>query len=83
MPLVNRQQLLTEAQDIENLVHGLLKVFSLRIGIVTRRAFREAHVLDLIAGVQTLLAITEPMLRALCLAASSVGRGRPTSSDAS
>ena len=39
MPLVNRQQLLTEAQDIENLVHGLLKVFSLRIGIVTRRVF--------------------------------------------
>ena len=33
MALVNRQQLLNKAQDIENSVRGSLKVFGLRIGM--------------------------------------------------
>lgn len=63
MALVSRQQLLTKAQDIENTVRGSLKVFGLRIGSVTRRAF-ETRVLELVADVPSLLAITEPMLHA-------------------
>ena len=62
MLLVNRQQLLTKAQDIENSVRGSLKVFGLRIGVVTRRVF-ETRVLELVADHQILGAITEPMLR--------------------
>jgi transposase len=62
MLLVNRQQLLTKAMDLENSVRGSLKVFGLRIGMVTRRAF-EARVLELVAADRSLLAITEPMLR--------------------
>jgi transposase len=62
MLLVNRQQLLTKAQDIENSVRGSLKVFGLRIGIVSRRVF-EARVLELVADHQIIGAITEPMLR--------------------
>jgi transposase len=62
MLLVNRQQLLTKALDLENSVRGSLKVFGLRVGTVTRRAF-EARVLELVADDRSLLAITEPMLR--------------------
>jgi transposase len=62
MALVNRQQLLNKAHDIENAVRGSLKVFGLRIGIVTRRAFEE-RVLELVADHPILSAITEPMLR--------------------
>ena len=62
MLLLNRQQLLTKAQDFENSVRGSLKVFGLRIGAVTRRGF-EARVLELVADSPSLLAITEPMLR--------------------
>jgi transposase len=62
MLLVNRQQLLTKALDLENSVRGSLKVFGLRIGVVTRRTF-EARVLELVAQDRSLLAITEPMLR--------------------
>jgi transposase len=56
MLLVNRQQLLTKALDLENSVRGSLKVF------VTRRTF-EARVLELVAEDRSLIAITEPMLR--------------------
>lgn len=45
MLLVNRQQLLTKTLDLENSVRGSLKVFGLRVGTVTRRAF-EARVLE-------------------------------------
>lgn len=62
MLLVNRQQLLTKAMDIENSVRGSLKVFGLRVGVVTRRGF-EARALELVADDPILLAITEPMLR--------------------
>ncbi len=62
MLLVNRQQLLTKALDLENSVRGSLKVFGLRIGTVTRRTF-EARVLELVAEDRSLLTITEPMLR--------------------
>ena len=62
MLLVNRQQLLTKALDIENSVRGSLKVFGLRIGVVARRGF-EARVLELVADDPILLAVTEPMLR--------------------
>jgi transposase len=62
MLLVNRQQLLTKALDLENSVRGSLKVFGLRIGAVTRRTF-EARVLELVAEDRGLLAITEPLLR--------------------
>jgi transposase len=62
MLLVNRQQLLTKALDLENSVRGSLKVFGLRIGTVTRTAF-EARVLELVSEDRRLVAITEPMLR--------------------
>lgn len=62
MLLVNRQQLLTKALDLENSVRGSLKVFGMRVGKVTRRTF-EARVLELVAEDRSLLAITEPMLR--------------------
>ena len=62
MLLVNRQQLLTKALDIENSVRGSLKVFGLRIGVVARRGF-EARVLELVAGDPIVLAVTKPMLR--------------------
>src|SRR6266702_6652302 len=62
MMLVNRQQLLTKALDLENSVRGSLKVFGLRVGTVTRRTF-EARVLELVAEDRVLTAITEPMLR--------------------
>ena len=62
MLLVNRQQLLNKAHDIENSVRGSLKVFGLRIGRATRSAF-EARVLELVMDSPSLLAITEPMLR--------------------
>jgi transposase len=62
MLLVNRQQLLTKALDLENSVRGSLKVFGLRVGTVTRRTF-EARVLELVAEDRSLMAITEPMLR--------------------
>jgi len=62
MLLVNRQQLLTKALDIENSVRGSLKVFGLRVGVVVRRGF-EARVLELVADDPILLAVTEPMLR--------------------
>lgn len=39
MALVSRQQLLSKSHDIENAIRGSLKVFGLRIGIVTWRAF--------------------------------------------
>lgn len=62
MLLVNRLQLLTKALDLENSVRGSLKVFGLRIGTVTRKAF-EARVLELVGEDRSLAAITEPMLR--------------------
>src|ERR1700722_11851993 len=62
MLLVNRQQLLTKALDIENSVPGSLKVFGLRIGVVARRGF-EARVLELVADDPIVLAVTKPMLR--------------------
>jgi transposase len=62
MLLVNRQQLLTKALDLENSVRGSLKVFGLRVGTVTRRTF-ESRVLELVAVDRGLTAITEPMLR--------------------
>ena len=62
MLLVNRQQLLTKALDIENSVRGSLKVFGLPVGVVARRGF-EARVLELVADDPILLAVTEPMLR--------------------
>ena len=62
MLLVNRQQLLTKALDLENSVRGSLKVFGLRVGTVTRRTF-ESRVLELVAVDRVLTAITEPMLR--------------------
>ena len=49
MLLVNRQQLLTKALDIENSVRGSLKVFGLRVRVVVRRGF-EARVLERGAG---------------------------------
>src|SRR6202046_2307377 len=62
MLLVNRQQLLTKALDIENSVRGSLKVFGLRVGVVARRGF-EARVLELVADDPIVLAVTKPMLR--------------------
>jgi transposase len=58
----NRQQILTNALDLENSVRGSLKVFGLRICTVTRRTF-EARVLELVAEDRSLMATTEPMLR--------------------
>ncbi len=73
MLLVNRQQLLTKALDIENSVRGSLKVFGLRVGVVARRGF-EARALELVADDPILLAITKPMLRVRqCSSKSSSG----------
>ncbi len=44
MLLLNRQQLLTKAQDFENSVRGSLKVFGLRIGTITRTDIRSTGV---------------------------------------
>lgn len=63
MLLVGRTHLLNKSHDLENCIRGSLKVFGLRIGIVTRRGF-EARVTELIDGCQSLMAITEPLLRA-------------------
>ena len=62
MLLVNRQQLLTKAMDLETSVRGSLQVFGLRVGVVTRKEF-EARVLELVSDDPSLLAITEPLLR--------------------
>ena len=62
MLLVNRQQLLTKALDLENSVRGSLKVFGLRVGTVTRRTFG-SRVLELVTVDRVFTAITEPMLR--------------------
>ena len=62
MLLVNRQQLLSKAQDIENSVRGSLKVFGLKVGRVTRATF-EARVSELVEDSPSLQAITGPMLR--------------------
>ena len=63
MLLVTRSHLLGKSQDIENCIRGSLKVFGLRIGVVTKREF-EGRVLELVAGDPSLTAIAEPMLRA-------------------
>jgi transposase len=73
MLLVNRQQLLTKALDLENSVRGSLKVFGLRIGAVTRTAF-EARVLELVGEDRSLVAITEPMLRVRRVLLDEFGR---------
>ncbi len=65
MLLVSRSHLLGKSQDIENCIRGSLKVFGLRIGIVTKRGF-EKRVLELVADDPSLMAIVEPMLRARC-----------------
>lgn len=63
MLLVGRTHLMNKSHDIENCIRGSLKVFGLRIGTVTRRAF-EVRVLELIEGDESLQAIVEPLLRA-------------------
>lgn len=63
MLLVGRTHLMSKSHDLENCIRGSLKVFGLRIGIVTRQNF-EARVLDLIDGSAALLSIVEPLLRA-------------------
>lgn len=63
MLLVGRTQLLNKFQDLENTIRGSLKVFGLRIGVVTRRGF-EARVLEIIDGEPDLLAIVTPLLHA-------------------
>lgn len=62
MLLVGRTHLLSKSHDLENCIRGSLKVFGLRIGIVTRQGF-EARVLDLIDGSAGLALIVEPLLR--------------------
>ncbi|MEL6220544.1 MAG: IS110 family transposase [Pseudomonadota bacterium] len=62
MLLVGRTHLLNKSHDRENAIRGSLKVFGLRIGTVTRRAF-EARVMDLMEGDSSLRTIVEPLLR--------------------
>lgn len=63
MLLVCRSHLLSKSQDVENCIRGSLKVFGLRIGIVTKRGFEE-RVLELVAGDPSLIAIVKPLLQA-------------------
>lgn len=63
MLLVSRSHLLGKSQDIENCIRGSLKVFGLRIGVITKRGF-EGRVLELVASDPSLIAIVEPLLRA-------------------
>lgn len=63
MLLVGRTHLLNKSHDVENCIRGSLKVFGLRIGIVTRRGF-EARVMELVENHTSLQAIVEPLLRA-------------------
>lgn len=63
MLLVGRTHLLNKSHDLENCIRGSLKVFGLRIGVVTRRGF-EARAMELIDGSASLQAIVEPLLRA-------------------
>ncbi|MEM7489206.1 MAG: IS110 family transposase [Pseudomonadota bacterium] len=62
MLLVARTHLLNKSHDLDNAIRGSLKVFGLRIGAITRRAF-EARVMDLMEGDPVLRAIVEPLLR--------------------
>lgn len=63
MLLVGRSHLLSKSQDIENCIRGSLKVFGLRIGTVTKRAFEE-RVLELVTGDPSLEAVVDPLLQA-------------------
>ncbi|WP_081904510.1 IS110 family RNA-guided transposase [Palleronia rufa] len=63
MLLVGRTHLMSKSHDLENCIRGSLKVFGLRIGIVTRQGF-EARVLNLIDGSASLILIVKPLLRA-------------------
>lgn len=63
MLLVGRDQLRAKALDLENCIRGSLKVFGLRAGVVTRRAF-EARIKALVKDSPSLRTITEPLLRA-------------------
>lgn len=63
MLLVGRTHLLNKSHDVENCLRGSLKVFGLKVGIVTRRGF-EARVMELVEGHASLQAIVEPLLRA-------------------
>lgn len=60
--LAGRTHLLNRSHDLETCIRGSLKVFGLRIGIVTRRGF-EARVMEPVKGGASLRAIVEPLLR--------------------
>ncbi|WP_342394850.1 transposase [Rhodoblastus sp.] len=73
MLLVNRQQLLTKALDIENSVRGSLKAIGLRVGVVTRRGV-EARALELVADDPILLSIDDAIRRRQVRGEAGFGR---------
>jgi transposase len=64
--LAARKLLLKQQYEIENCIRGSLKVFGLKIGVVTKRMF-EARVRELIDERSLLVTIVEPLLRARAL----------------
>jgi len=59
--LVNRRTLVTKRCELENTIRGTLKVFGLKVGVVSRLGF-EARVLELVAKHQNLGDLLRPML---------------------
>jgi transposase len=64
--LVARKLLLKQQYEIESCIRGSLKVFGLKIGVVTKGMF-EARVRELIDERSLLVTIVEPLLRARAL----------------
>jgi transposase len=64
--LVARKLLLKQQYEIESCIRGSLKVFGLKIGVITKRMF-EARVRELIDERSLLVTIVEPLLRARTL----------------
>ena len=61
--LVARKQLLGRLPDVELSIRGILRVFGLKVGQVTRKTF-EARIRELVTGHITLERIAEAMLSA-------------------
>jgi transposase len=61
--LTARKTMLEQAFDVENTIRGVLKVYGLKIGRVTRITFA-ARVCELVAAAPALAAVIEPLLAA-------------------
>jgi transposase len=61
--LAGRKALLGKVLDMENMIRGLIRPFGLKVGAVSTSKF-EARVRELVAGLDILLQIVEPLLAA-------------------